>query len=82
MSTGNQTAQLTEKENVIQNSKELLEHAEMWTLVRTNKDGSIHLHAESEVNFLALMLCVFKDRPDLKEDLDMMLKFEAQKQGH
>jgi hypothetical protein len=26
------------------------------------------------------MLCVFKDRPELKDDLDMMLKLEAQRE--
>lgn len=78
MSTSNKNAQLTEKQKVIQDSKALLEEAELWTLVRTDKDGSIHVHADSQVNFLALMLCVFKEEPDLKEDLDMMLKLEAQ----
>jgi len=81
MATGNQTALKNPKKEVMENATELLENAELWTLIRTDKEGFIHVHADNEVTFLSLMLCVFKDRPDLKDDLDMMLKLEAQKIG-
>lgn len=77
MATGNQTAPSNPKKEVMENASKLLENAELWTLVRTDKEGFIHVHADNEVTFLSLMLCVFKDRPDLKDDLDMMLKLEA-----
>jgi len=79
MATGNQISSSKPKKEVIENVNELLENAELWTLVRTDKEGFVHVHADSEINFLSLLLCVFKDRPELKDDLDMMLKFEAQK---
>jgi hypothetical protein len=79
MATGNQTALSDPKKEVMENASKLLENAELWALVRTDKEGFIHVHADNEVTFLSLMLCVFKDRPELKEDLDMMLKLEEQK---
>jgi hypothetical protein len=78
MATGNQTAPSNPKKEVMENASKLLENAELWALARTDKEGFIHVHADNEVTFLSLMLCVFKDRPDLKDDLDMMLKLEAE----
>jgi uncharacterized protein YutE (UPF0331/DUF86 family) len=78
MSAGNQNNQLTEKDKVIRNSKELLEHAELWTLVRTDENGFVHVHADSEVDLLGMLVSMFQGRPDLKEDLDTMLKMEGQ----
>ena len=81
MATQEHTSSANLKEDVIKNAKELLKDAELWTLVRADKEGFVHVHTDNQVNFLALMLCVFKDNPELKNDLDMMLKFEAQKEG-
>jgi hypothetical protein len=80
MATGNQISSSNPKKEAMENAKRLLEKAERWTLVPTDKDGFIHVHADNEVPFLSLMLCVFKDRPELKDDLDMMLKLEAQRE--
>ena len=81
MATENQISSSNPKKEVMENAKELLENAELWALVRTDKEGFVHVHADNEVTFLSLLLCVFKDRPELKDDLDMMLKFETQKTG-
>ena len=81
MKENNNTISINPKEDVIKNAKDLLEKAELWTLVRTDEKGFVHVHADNQVNFLALMLCVFKEQPELKEDLDMMLMMEAQREG-
>ena len=72
----NDTISINPKADVIKNAKDLLEKAELWTLVRTDEKGFVHIHADDQVNFLALMICVFKEQPELKKDLDMMLKME------
>jgi len=77
MASGNQKPELSAKDHVIQNSKKLLDQAQLWALIRVDEKGAIHIHAESKTQFLALMLGVFTEEPELKEDLDMMLKFEA-----
>ncbi|BDS10948.1 hypothetical protein [Aureispira anguillae] len=64
------------KANVAKDIHHLLNGAELWALLRTDKNGFVHVHTDSETDFMALVLCIFKDRPDLKDDLDMMLKFE------
>ena len=81
MATGRNTISKNPKEDVIKNVNQLLEPAELWALVRTDEKGFIHVHADNQVNFLALMLCVFKEHPEMKEDLDMMLKMEAQREA-
>lgn len=70
----------TNKNNVIQDIQNILGKADLWAVLRTDEQGYLHVHTDNETSFLALALCVFKDRPDLKEDLDMMLLFEAQKE--
>ena len=79
MADNKQHSPFSAKDYVMQHSKQLLKEAPLWALIRTDKNGAIHIHTESKAQFLALMFGVFKEEPELKEDLDMMFKFEAQR---